>query len=129
MHYVYRPVLVPYRYRDVLGTPVWTDRTVRSTVGTVVSVLLQLERVAGWPELLEALVQCLASNDFNHMEGLFCLCSTDRSSTNRLGALPAQWWSWILQPHLRNVIEYLLQANKDPDDEVSLEACEFWYVQ
>ncbi|KAJ8490368.1 hypothetical protein OPV22_012089 [Ensete ventricosum] len=46
-----------------------SDRTVRSTVGTVVSVLLQLERVAGWPELLEALVQCLASNDFNLMEG------------------------------------------------------------
>lgn len=31
-----------------------------------------------------------------------------------------------LQPHLRNVIEYMLQVNKDPDDEVSLEACEFW---
>uniref|UniRef100_A0A804IQ75 Importin N-terminal domain-containing protein n=1 Tax=Musa acuminata subsp. malaccensis TaxID=214687 RepID=A0A804IQ75_MUSAM len=46
-----------------------SDRTVRSTVGTVVSVLLQLETVAGWPELLEALAQCLASNDFNHMEG------------------------------------------------------------
>ncbi|CAL9085871.1 unnamed protein product [Musa textilis] len=46
-----------------------SDRTVRSTVGTVVSVLLQLEKVAGWPELLEALAQCLASNDFNHMEG------------------------------------------------------------
>ena len=32
-----------------------------------------------------------------------------------------------LQPHLRNVIEYMLQVNKDTDDEVALEACEFWY--
>lgn len=31
-----------------------------------------------------------------------------------------------LQPHLRNVIEYMLQVNKDNDDEVALEACEFW---
>lgn len=33
----------------------------------------------------------------------------------------------ILQPHLRNVVEYMLLANKDTDDEVALEACEFWY--
>ncbi|XP_042462670.1 transportin-1-like isoform X1 [Zingiber officinale] len=46
-----------------------SDRTIRSTVGTVISVLVQLERVAGWPELLQVLAQCLASNDFIHMEG------------------------------------------------------------
>lgn len=34
----------------------------------------------------------------------------------------------LLQQQLRNVIEFILQANKDPDDEVSLEACEFWYA-
>jgi hypothetical protein len=33
-----------------------------------------------------------------------------------------------LQPHLKNVTELMLQANKDSDDEVALEACEFWYV-
>ena len=33
----------------------------------------------------------------------------------------------MMQPHLRNVIEYMLQVNKDTDDEVALEACEFWY--
>ncbi|CAO2821247.1 unnamed protein product [Amaranthus hypochondriacus] len=32
----------------------------------------------------------------------------------------------ILEPHIRNVIEYMLQVNKDGDEEVSLEACEFW---
>ncbi|GMP37446.1 hypothetical protein CsSME_00009121 [Camellia sinensis var. sinensis] len=31
-----------------------------------------------------------------------------------------------MQPHLRNVIEYMLQVNKDHDEEVALEACEFW---
>lgn len=30
---------------------------------------------------------------------------------------------------MRNVIEYMLQANKDPDRDVALEACEFWYVE
>jgi transportin-1 len=29
---------------------------------------------------------------------------------------------------MRNVIEYMLQANKDSDTEVALEACEFWWV-
>ncbi|CAL9040249.1 transportin-1-like isoform X2 [Musa acuminata AAA Group] len=46
-----------------------SDRTIRSTVGTIISVLVQLDRVAGWPELLQVLARCLASNDFNHMEG------------------------------------------------------------
>lgn len=32
----------------------------------------------------------------------------------------------LFQPHLRNVMEYMLQVNKDPDEEVALEACEFW---
>lgn len=32
----------------------------------------------------------------------------------------------LFQPHLRNVMEYMLQVNTDPDEEVSLEACEFW---
>lgn len=46
-----------------------TDRTIRTTVGTVISVLFQLGRVVAWPELLQALVRCLDSNDLNHMEG------------------------------------------------------------
>lgn len=45
------------------------DRHIRSTVGTIVSVIVQLEGVFGWPELLQGLVNCLDSNDFNHMEG------------------------------------------------------------
>ena len=30
------------------------------------------------------------------------------------------------QPHMRSVIDYMLQANKDPDKDVALESCEFW---
>lgn len=49
-----------------LGAP---DRHLRSTVGTVVSVIVQQVQVRGWPELMQALVQCFDNNDFNHMEG------------------------------------------------------------
>ena len=29
---------------------------------------------------------------------------------------------------MKNVTELILQANKDSDEEVALEACEFWYA-
>ncbi|XP_038975247.1 transportin-1 isoform X2 [Phoenix dactylifera] len=182
-----------------------TDRTIRSTVGTVVSVLVQLGQVIGWPELLQALVRCLDSNDTNHMEGamdaIYKICEdipeeldvdvpglserpiniliprllqffqsphavlrklslgslnqfivvmpralfmtmdqylqglfvlTHDSSADVRKLVCAAFVQLIevqpsfLEPHLRNVIEYILQANKDPDDEVALEACEFW---
>nr|KJB75817.1 hypothetical protein B456_012G059000 [Gossypium raimondii] len=32
----------------------------------------------------------------------------------------------VLEPNMKNVIEYMLQVNKDTDDEAALEACEFW---
>lgn len=28
---------------------------------------------------------------------------------------------------MKSIIEFMLQASKDNDDEVALEACEFWY--
>lgn len=45
------------------------DRHIRSTVGTIISVLVQIGGISGWPELLQALVNCLDSNNQNHMEG------------------------------------------------------------
>ena len=45
------------------------DKHIRSTVGTIVTVVVQLGGILGWPELLQALVNCLDSNDLNHMEG------------------------------------------------------------
>ncbi|OEL22827.1 Transportin-1 [Dichanthelium oligosanthes] len=46
-----------------------TNRAIRSTVGTVISVLFQIVRVAGWIDLFQALHKCLDSNDLDHMEG------------------------------------------------------------
>ena len=46
-----------------------TNRAIRSTVGTVISVLFQIVRVSGWIELFQALHKCLDSNDLDHMEG------------------------------------------------------------
>ncbi|KAL7237320.1 hypothetical protein ACSBR2_003583 [Camellia fascicularis] len=181
------------------------DRHIRSTAGTVISELVQVGGVFGWPELLHTLVQCLDSNDLNHMEGamdalskicedipqvldsempglterpinvflprllqsfqsshaslrklslgsvnqfimlmpqvlylsmdkylqgLFILANDPAADVRKL--VCAAFVQLIevrpafLEPHLRNVIEYMLQVNKDPDDEVSLEACEFW---
>ncbi|KAK7895875.1 hypothetical protein WMY93_021200 [Mugilogobius chulae] len=31
-----------------------------------------------------------------------------------------------LLPHMHNIIEYMLQRTQDPDENVALEACEFW---
>ncbi|KAJ8530306.1 hypothetical protein K7X08_037141 [Anisodus acutangulus] len=45
------------------------DRHLRSTAGTIISVLVQIDGVAGWPELLQALVSSLDSSDINHVEG------------------------------------------------------------
>ncbi|BBH09835.1 transportin 1 [Prunus dulcis] len=181
------------------------DRHIRSTVGTIISVVVQLGGILGWPELLQALVNCLDSNDLNHMEGamdaLSKICEdipqlldsdvpglperpiniflprllkffeSPHSSLRKLslgsvnqyimlmpGALYASMDQYLqglfvlsndpssevrklvsaafvqlievrpsfLEPHLRNVIEYMLRVNKDTDEEVALEACEFW---
>ncbi|XP_055815499.1 transportin-1 isoform X2 [Solanum dulcamara] len=45
------------------------DRHIRSTAGTIISVLVQIDGIAGWPELLQALVSSLDSSDVNHVEG------------------------------------------------------------
>ncbi|XP_048336150.2 transportin-1 [Ziziphus jujuba] len=181
------------------------DRHIRSTVGTIISVIVQLGGIQGWPELLQALVSCLDSNDLNHMEGamdalskicedipqvldsdvaglperpiniflprfykffqsphsslrklslgsvnqfimlmpnalfvsmdqylqgLFVLANDPTSEVRKLvcGAFVQliEVRPSFLQQHLRNVIEYILLVNKDADDDVALEACEFW---
>ncbi|XP_024377334.1 transportin-1 isoform X1 [Physcomitrium patens] len=185
-----------------LGSP---DFGVRTTVGTIVSVVVQHEGFQGWPEVFQALVQCLDSNDYNHIEGalgalfkisedfpeildsevsgfadrpiaifiprLLQFFSSEHTVLRRLAlgtvnqfivllpsALFINMQTYLqglfslasdrspdvrklvcaalvqllevqpnaLQPHMRNVIEYMLQANKDPDRDVALEACEFW---
>ncbi|KAJ9189516.1 hypothetical protein P3X46_000799 [Hevea brasiliensis] len=181
------------------------DRHIRSTVGTIISVVVQIGGISGWPELLQALVTCLDSNDLNHMEGamdaLSKICEdipqvldsdvpglsdppikiflprfyhffqSPHSSLRKLAlasvnqyimlmpaALYASMTEYLqglfilardptsevrklvcaafvqlievrpsfLEHHLKDVIEYILQVNNDSDDEVALEACEFW---
>ncbi|XP_073027371.1 transportin-1-like isoform X2 [Primulina eburnea] len=181
------------------------DRQIRSTAGTIISTFVQIGGVAGWPELLHALVKCLDSNDVNHIEGamdalskicedaphvldsdipglserpidvflprflqlfqspnttlrklslgsvnqyimlmptvlyssmdkylqgLFVLSNDTAPEVRKLVCSAfvqlVEVRSAVLEPHLRNVIEYILIVNKDPDDEVALEACEFW---
>ncbi|GMP37441.1 hypothetical protein CsSME_00009121 [Camellia sinensis var. sinensis] len=182
-----------------------SDRQIRSTAGTIISVLIQIGGVFGWPELLHTLVKCLDSNELNHMEGamdaLSKICEdipqvldsdmpglTERpinvflprllqffqsphASLRKLSLGSVNQYIMLMpdvlymsmdkylqglfilsndptaevrklvcaafvqlievrpsfmEPHLRNVIEYMLQVNKDHDEEVALEACEFW---
>ncbi|KAF6135688.1 hypothetical protein GIB67_028259 [Kingdonia uniflora] len=181
------------------------DRHIRSTVGTIISVVVQQGGVSGWPELLQALVHCLDSNDINHMDGamdalskicedipqeldsdvpglaerpinlllprLFQFFQSPHASLRKLSLGSVNQFIMLmptslvlsmdkylqglfalahdpaaevrklvcvafvqlievrptfLELHLSNVIEYMLEANKDIDDEVALEACEFW---
>ncbi|KAF9600199.1 hypothetical protein IFM89_005023 [Coptis chinensis] len=181
------------------------DRHIRSTVGTIISVVVQQGGVSGWLELLQALLHCLDSNDLNHMEGaldalskicedipqeldvdvaglaerpiniflppllkffqsphdslrklslgsvnqfimlmptalvlsmdqylqgLFLLSQDSTAEVRKLVCAAfvqlIEVRPSILEPHLVNIIEYMLLANKDTDDEVALESCEFW---
>ncbi|XP_023533244.1 transportin-1-like [Cucurbita pepo subsp. pepo] len=63
------PVFQQYIKSELLPCMGAADRHIRSTVGTIISVVVQLGGVLGWPELLQALVKCLDSTDQNHMEG------------------------------------------------------------
>ncbi|XP_022948093.1 transportin-1-like [Cucurbita moschata] len=63
------PVFQQYIKSELLPCMGAADRHIRSTVGTIISVVVQLGGVLGWPELLQALVKCLDSSDQNHMEG------------------------------------------------------------
>ncbi|RAL39765.1 hypothetical protein DM860_003298 [Cuscuta australis] len=46
-----------------------SDRHIRSTAGTIVSAIVQLDGVGSWLELMHTLVKYLDSNDANLMEG------------------------------------------------------------
>ncbi|OMO92698.1 phosphoinositide 3-kinase regulatory subunit 4 [Corchorus olitorius] len=181
------------------------DKHIRSTVGTIVTVIVQQGGIPGWPELLQALVNCLDSNDLNLMEGamdalskicedipqvldsdvpglaerpiniflprLFQFFQSPHASLRKLSLgsvnqyimlMPSALYTSMdkylqglfvlandpaaevrklvcaafvqiievrpsfLEPHLKNVIEYMLLVNKDSDEEVALEAGEFW---
>jgi transportin-1 len=200
-----QPPHLQYIKAEVLPCLGSSDFGVRTTVGTIISVVVQHEGFQKWPEVLQALVQCLDTNDYNHMEGalgalfkiaedmpeildseipgyadrpiaifiprllqffgsehavlrrlalgtvnqfvvlmptalfinmgtylqgLFSLANDSSGDVRKLVCAALVQLLEVqpnaLQPHMRNVIEYMLQANKDPDRDVALEACEFW---
>ncbi|KAL0373186.1 UNVERIFIED_CONTAM: Transportin-1, partial [Sesamum calycinum] len=65
-----------------------------------------------------------------YLQGLFILANDPAPEVRRLVCAAfvqlIEVRSAVLEPHLRNVIEYMLLVNKDSSDEVALEACEFW---
>ncbi|CAI9775741.1 unnamed protein product [Fraxinus pennsylvanica] len=65
-----------------------------------------------------------------YLQGLFVLANDPSPEVRKLVCSAfvqlIEIRSAVLEPHLRNVIEYMLLVNKDSDDEVALEACEFW---
>ncbi|KAK4400660.1 Transportin-1 [Sesamum angolense] len=65
-----------------------------------------------------------------YLQGLFILANDPAPEVRRLVCAAfvqlIEVRSTVLEPHLRNVIEYMLLVNKDSSDEVALEACEFW---
>ncbi|GBG76318.1 hypothetical protein CBR_g22065 [Chara braunii] len=67
-----------YMKNELLPSIGVANRELRSTVGTVISVIVQQGGVKTWPELFPALAQCMDSNDYNHMDGamdvLFKIC-------------------------------------------------------
>lgn len=64
-----QPAYQQYVKSELLPCLAAADKNIRSTTGTIISVVVEIGGVAGWPELLQALVNCLDSNDLNHMEG------------------------------------------------------------
>lgn len=182
-----------------------SDRHIRSTAGTIVSAIVQLDGVGSWLELMHTLVKYLDSNDANLMEGamdalskicedvpqfldsdvsglserpvnvfiprflqlfhsphatlkklalgcvyqfvmlmpkvlhvnmdkylqgLFLLANDSAAEVRKLVCAAfvqlVEVHPAFLQTHMRNLIEYILKVNEDGDDEVALEACEFW---
>ncbi|XP_020550313.1 transportin-1-like isoform X1 [Sesamum indicum] len=65
-----------------------------------------------------------------YLQGLFVLANDPSPEVRKLVCAAfvqlIEVRSAVLEPHLRNVIEYMLLVNKDTDEEVALEACEFW---
>jgi hypothetical protein len=66
----------------------------------------------------------------NFMQGIFFL-SSDPSAEVRRKVCQAlvtllEVRQDFLIPHVRNVVQYMLHSTQDPDENVALEACEFW---
>ncbi|KAK3218607.1 hypothetical protein Dsin_012577 [Dipteronia sinensis] len=65
-----------------------------------------------------------------YLQGLFVLANDPATEVQKLVCAVfvqlIEVRQSFLEPHLNNIIEYMLLVNKDTDDEVALEACEIW---
>ena len=102
------PASVEYVKTQLLLTIGAADQGVRKTVGSAISTLLEGGGVAGWPEILEAMVRCLDSGDYNHMEGAMDALSkvgfkACRSISSRLGGQSGQSVSHVSNTRVTRV--------------------------
>ncbi|XP_053555682.1 transportin-1 [Bombina bombina] len=117
---------------------------IRATVGILITTIASKGELQNWPELLPKLCSLLDSEDYNTCEGAFgalqkiCEDSTEILDSDVLERPLNVMIPKFLQffkhssPKIRMPIiwfvdaKYMLQRTQDPDENVSLEACEFW---
>eukprot|EP00897_Mesotaenium_endlicherianum_P000797 jgi/Mesen1/10718/ME000090S10178 len=64
-----QPAFQEYIKSELLPCIGLSDKQLRATVGTVVSTVVQQGTLQAWPYVLQAMVECIDSGDYNHMEG------------------------------------------------------------
>uniref|UniRef100_G1SUT0 Transportin 2 n=1 Tax=Oryctolagus cuniculus TaxID=9986 RepID=G1SUT0_RABIT len=91
---------------------------IRATIGILITTIASKGELQMWPELLPQLCNLLNSEDYNTCEGAFgALQKICEDSSELLD-------SDALNRPLN--IMYMLQRTQDHDENVALEACEFW---
>uniref|UniRef100_A0A8C1TY45 Transportin-1 n=1 Tax=Cyprinus carpio TaxID=7962 RepID=A0A8C1TY45_CYPCA len=74
--------------------------------------------------------QALMDNIDTFIESLFALAADEdsevRKNVCRALVMLLEVRVDRLIPHMRSIVEYMLQRSQDPDENVALEACEFW---
>uniref|UniRef100_A0A672R6X0 Transportin-1 n=1 Tax=Sinocyclocheilus grahami TaxID=75366 RepID=A0A672R6X0_SINGR len=74
--------------------------------------------------------QALMDNIDTFIESLFALAADEdsevRKNVCRALVMLLEVRVDRLIPHMRSIVEYMLQRTQDPDENVALEACEFW---
>uniref|UniRef100_A0A8C8IBU4 Importin N-terminal domain-containing protein n=1 Tax=Oncorhynchus tshawytscha TaxID=74940 RepID=A0A8C8IBU4_ONCTS len=103
---------------------------IRATAGILITTIASKGELQNWPELLPKLCLLLDSEDYNTCENLFALATDEepevRKNVCRALVMLLEVRMDRLLPHMHNIIEYMLQRTQDQDENVALEACEFW---
>ncbi|PKU38986.1 transportihypothetical protein [Limosa lapponica baueri] len=103
---------------------------IRATVGILITTIASKGELQNWPELLPKLCSLLDSEDYNTCENLFALAGDEepevRKNVCRALVMLLEVRMDRLLPHMISIVEYMLQRTQDQDENVALEACEFW---